>query len=93
MSDIKQKQEVGSINNGIFGVKTVSIENTEIANKITKPIKDLVAIYSPKNLYWSEVGKLNKGYNIVERHKAEKWLTRPGMRIATPQEVAEEYGL
>jgi len=52
-----------------------------------------VAIHSTKNIYWSGVGKILKGYNIVERHNAEKWLTKPGIRIAQPEEVAKEYGL
>ena len=95
MSDVKEnsKQALGSVGNGIFG--TVTIQPQEPVEKIVKQKikKDLVAIYSPKNIYWSGVGKLLKGYNIIEQHNVEKWLTKPGMRIATPEEVAKEYGL
>ena len=53
---------------------------------------DKVAIYSPKNIRWQDVGELRKGYNIVTKEAAAKWLTRQGMREATPKEVATYYG-
>jgi len=96
MSDVKEKnkQALGSVGNGIFGTVTVSSDSiSETKEKKEKTVKDLVAIYSPKNIYWSGVGKILKGYNIVERHNAEKWITKPGIRIADPEEVAKEYGL
>lgn len=96
MSDVKQnnKQALGSVGNGIFGTVTVSSESfSETTEKKEKVIKETVAVYSPKNIYWSGVGKVLKGYNIVEKQNAEKWLTKPGMRIADPEEVAKEYGL
>ena len=52
-----------------------------------------VAVYSNRGVYWQEVGRLKKGYNIVTPAAAEKWLTLKGIRIATPQEVAKEYGI
>lgn len=94
MSNVKEKQALGSIDNGIFGIVNISSEDlSETKEKKSKVEKDLVAIYSPKNIYWSGVGKVLKGYNIVERHNAEKWTTKPGIRIADPEEVAKEYGL
>lgn len=96
MSDVKEKnkQALGFINNGIFGTVSASSEPIlEAKEKKEKAIKDLVAIHSPKNIYWSGVGKILKGFNIVERHNAEKWMTKPGVRIANPEEVAKEYGL
>jgi hypothetical protein len=38
------------------------------------------------------VGKIEKGYNIVTKAAAEKWLTRSHVREATPEELAREYG-
>ena len=55
--------------------------------------KDLVAIYSTKNVTWSGVGQVSKGYNIVTKPTAEKWASRDHIRIATPEEVAGEYGI
>lgn len=54
--------------------------------------KATVAIYSERNLRWSNVGEISKGYNIVTKEQAEKWLTRKHVREATPEEVASEYG-
>ena len=54
--------------------------------------KVTVAIHSTKNVVWEGVGKVEKGYNIVSRAEADKWLTRSHARLATPEEVAREYG-
>lgn len=50
------------------------------------------AVWSDKNIRWSGVGTLTKGYNIVTKEAAEKWLVREGIRKATPEEVATHYG-
>lgn len=54
---------------------------------------DKVAVYSSRNVSWQGVGKVSKGYNIMTKDKAEQWLTRDHIRIATPEEVAKEYGI
>lgn len=54
--------------------------------------KVTVAIHSTKNVVWEGVGKIDKGYNIVSKAEADKWLTRSHVRLATPEEVAREYG-
>lgn len=50
------------------------------------------ALWSDGNIRWSNVGELSKGYNIVTKEAAEQWLTRKGIRKATPEEVATHYG-
>jgi len=50
------------------------------------------AVYSTRNIYWSGVGTLNVGYNIVTQEDADKWITRSAVRIASPEEVARHYG-
>jgi len=63
--------------------------------KNIKPAADLadkVALYSTKNVRWEEVGSLYKGYNVVSKDQAEKWLTRSHVRIATPEEVKKALG-
>lgn len=52
-----------------------------------------VAVYSEKNLYWAEVGKINLGYNFVTKEAAEKWVTHRAVREATPEEVANHFGV
>ncbi len=54
--------------------------------------KETVAVYSTKNVTWSGVGQVSKGYNIVTKQAAEKWATRNHIRIATPEEVARDFG-
>lgn len=54
--------------------------------------KATVALYSDRNVHWTGVGKLEKGYNIVPKDQAAQWLTRNHVREATPEEVASEYG-
>jgi len=58
-----------------------------------KPSPSKVAVYSQKNLRWNLVGSLAPGYNIVTKEAAEKWLTLSSVREATPEEVADHYGL
>jgi hypothetical protein len=50
------------------------------------------ALWSNKNIRWTGVGTLTKGYNIVTKEAAEKWLVREGIREATPEEVATHFG-
>ena len=57
-----------------------------------KNVSDKVAIWSPKSIFWENVGRLTPGYNIVSKEASEKWLTRRDTRIATPEEVATYYG-
>lgn len=59
----------------------------------SKPeVDEKVALWSSKNIRWSDVGTLNKGYNIVTKEAADKWLDKAGIREATAEEVATYYG-
>ena len=73
---------------GSSGASKKEAEKSDTAKK-----KDVVAVYSTKNVTWSGVGQVFKGYNIVTRQAAEKWTTRDHIRIATPEEIAKEYGV
>jgi len=53
----------------------------------------IVAVFSTKNVTWNGVGKVYRGYNIVTEEEADLWATRSHIRIATPEEVAKEFGL
>jgi hypothetical protein len=50
-----------------------------------------VALYSQRNLYADGPGKINVGYNIVPSKYVDFWLKQRGVRIATPEEVAEAF--
>jgi len=57
-----------------------------------KKVSEKIALWSNKNIRWSDVGAVNKGYNIVTEEASEKWLSRDGIRKATPEEVATYFG-
>lgn len=61
--------------------------------KDTETPEGKLAIYSEKNMHWNGIGGITKGYNIVTKEAAEKWLTRKGIRQANPEEVASYYGM
>lgn len=89
----KKKSAIGSVENGAIG--TTKIDDSK---KKTQPSKsetksDMVAVFSTRNVLWQNVGSISKGYNIVSKSEADQWLTRGHVRLATPQEVAEEYGV
>jgi len=85
-------QAVGVTTNGAIG----TTEAPKAPKKSPAPKKakteDKVAIHSTKNVTWPGVGKVYRGYNIVSKDEAEKWLTRDHCRTATPEEVAKGYG-
>lgn len=87
----------------LFGVSTkahmleviaswIPKEESKAESKTEKPVNEKVALFSERNIFWSGVGEIVKGYNIVTKEVSEKWLTTNKVRIATPQEVAKHYG-
>ena len=55
-------------------------------------LSEKVAVHSTKSVRWEAVGSISKGYNIVTKAQADKWLTRSHVRIATPEEVKKAFG-
>lgn len=83
----KPKPSVASVNN------TIGSSTSKDSDTPTHKVEDVaekVAIYSTKNVSWAGVGKLHRGYNIVLKGAALKWLDKPFARLATPEEVARE---
>jgi hypothetical protein len=74
-------------------IGSVSAEFDEVENSSETVGKVTVAIHSTKNVSWDGVGKVSKGYNIVSKAQADQWLTRKHVRLATPEEIAQEYGI
>lgn len=66
-------------------------EDEPLKTKVSEP-KKKVAVYALKNLHWTGVGTLEKGYNIVTKEESVKWLTNKSVREVTPEEVARHYG-
>lgn len=88
----EEVQALGSVAAGVIGATTAPKAKEKKKDAKTAAKKETVAIYSTKNVTWSEVGKVYRGYNIVDKDAAEKWLTRSHIRTATPEEVAKEFG-
>lgn len=91
----KKVGAIGTFNNGVIGSGKVDKQDKQSARSksAAKPDNNKVAIHSTKNVDWPGVGRVSKGYNIVTHEQAEKWSTRSHIRIATPEEVAGEFGL
>lgn len=73
-------------------IGSASAEKKETVKPKASEPKDTVAIYSTRNVNWSGVGQVSKGYNIVTKQASEKWATRDHIRLATPEEVARDFG-
>ncbi len=82
---------------GSVAVTTNNAIGSPRADNHSQPTKNVVAnkvaVFSTKNVNWPGVGSVVKGYNIVSQENADKWATRSHIRIATPEEVAQEFGL
>lgn len=91
----KRVEQIAPVKNGIIGTDKLVPQPKKPTIKIerTKESYDKVALFSTKNVSWEGVGSVKKGYNIVSRESAEKWLSRNHIREATPKELAEEFGL
>lgn len=81
-------KESGAVSSG---AADASLEN-KINTEVEKTNLDTVALWSEKSIRWGDLGSLTRGYNIVKKEAAEKWLTRNGIRKATPEELATHYG-
>jgi hypothetical protein len=88
----EEVQALGSVADGTIGATTTPRAPRKTAPAKSKAKKETVALYSTKNVSWGGVGKLYRGYNIVSKEEADKWLTRDHVRVATPDEVAKAYG-
>jgi hypothetical protein len=88
----EEVQALGAVAEGVIGATTAPKAPEKIKEPKTKKEEETVAIKSTRNVSWPEVGKVYAGINIVPKSIADKWLTRSHVRIATPEEVAREYG-
>jgi len=90
---IATNPNVSVVSNDDNVIGSGSADKKEAASPKEVKGKDKVAVYSTRNVNWSGVGQVSKGYNIVTKQAADKWATRDHIRIATPEEVAGEYGI
>ena len=93
-SEVAPQPSLGYDNNGVLGSTTPVQQEVHAAPAAPNaPLtSDKVAVFSTRNASWGEFGKVYNGYNILSPKAAEAWLTRDHCRIATPEEVAKEFG-
>lgn len=87
---VESQPAISDVADGVIGSGTS--KKKPAAPKIQKPEGEKVALFSEKNIYWEGVGRISKGYNILEADIAEKWLGRSYIRLATPEEIKQEFG-
>jgi hypothetical protein len=83
-------QALGFTQTGAIG--SIAADGPKRKIKPESELGNKVAIYSTKNVNWSGVGSVSRGYNIVTQAQADKWLTRSHVRLATPEEVKKVLG-
>lgn len=88
MSNMQSKEDNTLSSKAADAALAKKVDTTE---KSESDDSEKIALWSDKNIRWSDVGTLTKGYNIVTKEAAEKWLTKAGIREATPEEVATYY--
>ena len=77
---------------GVMGSTTTEDDTFKEVNANVETIEiNKVAVFSTRNLYADGFGKLNIGYNIVLNKYSDFWLSQRGVRLATPEEVAEAF--
>ena len=57
--------------------------------------KDLICLFVENaSVYETNLGRLTKGYNVVNKKDADIWVSKfPKIRVASPEEVAEVFGV
>ena len=67
-------------------------ESSEDDTKPAGDAEDQIVLYVDHPMYWPEVGRLAKGYNLVPAEKGKLWLDKGFARKASAKEVKEYYG-
>jgi hypothetical protein len=78
--------------NGVIGSSVAEKRSKKVATPVKVSKSDTVAIHSTKNVSWVGVGKVTKGFNIVSKADADKWITRDHIRLVSPEELAKGFG-
>lgn len=78
---------------GVMGSTTTKSAKAK-SEKVEVPAESTttkVAVYSTRNVYADGFGKINVGYNIIPKKHVDFWTAQRGIRLATPDEVAEAF--
>jgi hypothetical protein len=87
---VEPVQALGFTETGAIG--SMAADGPSKAINTDVDLSEKVALHSTRSVRWEEVGSITKGYNIVTKAQADKWLTRGHVRIASPEEVQKAFG-
>jgi len=88
----KNTPTLGFNEDGVMGSTTTKTEKAKVEKiEVAESTTTKVALFSTRNMYSDGPGKVNVGYNIVPKKYADFWLKQKGVRLATPEEVAEAF--
>ncbi len=88
----KEVPTLGFNEDGVMGTTTTKTKKSKSeAVEAAPSTTTKVALFSTRNVYADGFGKLNVGYNIVPKKYVDFWLAQRGVRLATPEEVAEAF--
>lgn len=93
VKETKEVPTIGMTNTGAIASGTTKAKKSEVnvEAQASAPTTTKVAIFSERNLYADGFGKINVGYNIVPKKYVDFWVAQRGVRLATPEEVAEAF--
>ena len=78
---------------GVIGSTTTNAGKAKVEKKEVEEVSATtkVAVFSTRNVYADGFGKINVGYNIVPSKYVDFWTAQKGIRLCTPEEVAEAF--
>ena len=89
----KDVPTLGFNEDGVMGSTTTDAEKAKVEKKeaVVESTTTKVALFSTRNVYAGGFGKINVGYNIVPKKYVDFWTAQRGVRLCTPEEVAEAF--
>ena len=84
---------LGYNKDGVIGSTTTNAGKAKVEKEevVVDPAITKVALFSTRNVYADGFGKINVGYNIVPKRYVDFWTAQKGIRLCTPEEVAEAF--
>lgn len=89
----KDVPTLGFNEDGVMGSTTTDAGKAKVEKKeaVVESTTTKVALFSTRNVYADGFGKINVGYNIVPKKYVDFWTAQRGIRLCTPEEVAEAF--
>ena len=90
---VKDVPTLGFNKDGVIGSTTTDAGKAKVVKEevVAESTTTKVALFSTRNMYADGFGKINVGYNIVPKKYVDFWTAQRGVRLCTPEEVAEAF--